>query len=370
MTATTHRPPWWHTVASLGILILGAVATAGAQNGGFEAVATIAGPADLVAIDDGHAYVTHHTTLTVYDLADPAAPRRVGELALPEEIWGFRIADDRIYLGANFTGLVIADISDPADPQVLGTYKSLGQTKIGAVYETKVALIDHMEGFVLVDATTESEPASAGSFFLDGYARDVVTSGPIAYATDSPTGLYVFDLSQEGMPEPIAVLHAPSAPRSSLGGDDPLERHAAAGRGGWRQSAAVRRLGSDDSRQILELRHARHGERRLPAGRSRVRGGRRRRPPGVRYLTTPSAPAQAGAFATARPARAVAATDEGRPARHRRLRAGGRRPRGGRAETRSLKPVALRPTRARLENEPGPRHPTDQHLTPSKRRYR
>ncbi len=59
----------------------------------------------------------------------------------------------------------------------------------------------------------ETAPAGIGSFFLDGYARDVVTVGTIAYATDSPLGLYVFDLSREGMPEPVGVAHAPAAPR-------------------------------------------------------------------------------------------------------------------------------------------------------------
>ena len=91
--------------------------------------------------------------------------------------------------------------------------QTLGQTKIGAVAAGKVGVIDHMEGFVLVDVSDETAPAGVGSFFLDGYARDVVTAGTIAYATDSPSGLYVFDLSRPGPPEPVGVVHAPAAPR-------------------------------------------------------------------------------------------------------------------------------------------------------------
>ena len=70
-----------------------------------------------------------------------------------------------------------------------------------------------MEGFVLIDVSDETAPAGIGSFFLDGYACDVVTARTIAYTTDSPSGLYVFDLSRPGMPEPIGVIHAPAAPR-------------------------------------------------------------------------------------------------------------------------------------------------------------
>ena len=93
------------------------------------------------------------------------------------------------------------------------SHKTLGQAKIGAPASGKVGIIDHMEGFVLVDVSDETAPAGVGSFFLDGYARDVVTAGTMAYATDSPSGLYVFDLAQSGMPEPVGVLHAPNAPR-------------------------------------------------------------------------------------------------------------------------------------------------------------
>ncbi|MCY4120619.1 MAG: hypothetical protein OXG72_06825, partial [Acidobacteria bacterium] len=131
----------------------------------------------------------------------------------PQEIWGFRLTEDRAYVGANFFGLGILDISDPDAPVLLGQHKTLGQTKIGAIASGKVGIIDHMEGFVLIDVSDETAPAGIGSFFLDGYARDVVTAGTIAYATDSPSGLYVFDLSRPGMPEPIGVIHAPAAPR-------------------------------------------------------------------------------------------------------------------------------------------------------------
>ncbi len=194
-------------------LALGPPASAQSE---LEQVATIPGPANLVKMDGTYAYVVHHRTFSIFDVSNPATPKRTAELTLPEEIWKFSIRGDRAYVGANFHGLSILDISDRSAPRELGVFTSLGQTKIGAVYDTKVAYIDHMEGFVLIDTSDETNPQSIGSYFLDGYARDVVTSGPIAYATDSPTGVYVFDLSQDGLPEPVAVLHAPAAPRNAL----------------------------------------------------------------------------------------------------------------------------------------------------------
>ena len=202
-------------------LVLGAALVAAASSHvsaqvQIEHVGTIAGPADLVKIDGSRVFVTDRRTFTVFDVSDPSAPQLRGSLTLPEEIWQFRIREDRAYIGVNFHGLSILDISNPAEPRELGAFQSLGQTKNGAVYGTKVAAVDHMEGFVLIDISDERAPQSIGSYFLDGYARDVVTSGSIAYATDSPTGVYVFDLAQDGPPEPVGILHAPAAPRNAL----------------------------------------------------------------------------------------------------------------------------------------------------------
>jgi hypothetical protein len=197
------------TILSLG----GGAAVSIGQTGVFVSVGVIDGRADLVRVRDGLAYVVGGRTFTIYDVSDPSLPVRLGSHELPEEIWGFRIAGDRAYIGNNFSGLALLDISNPRAPEVLGVHKTLGQTKIGAAVGSKVGLIDHMEGFVLIDVSNERAPEGIGSFYLDGYARDAVTLGTMAYAVDSPSGLYIFDLSRDGEPEPVAVLHGPSAPR-------------------------------------------------------------------------------------------------------------------------------------------------------------
>ena len=183
-----------------------------AQSVTLAEVGEIPGPANLVRVRDGIGYVAGGDTFTLYDLSNPANPVAHGSHTFPEEIWGFRLAGDRAYVGANFFGLGIIDIGNPDSPTLLGRHQTLGQAKIGALASGKLGVIDHMEGFVLVDVSDETSPSGIGSFFLDGYARDVVTAGTIAYATDSPSGLYVFDLSRPGMPEPVGVVHAPAAP--------------------------------------------------------------------------------------------------------------------------------------------------------------
>ena len=266
-------------------------------------------PTSLVRAQDGYAYVSLGRTFTIFDVSDPAAPKRLGSYEFPEEIWGFRITGSRAYVAANFFGLGILDISDPAAPRLVGSHDTLGQAKIAAVFETKVLIIDHMEGLVLLDVSNEAEPVMVGSFFLDGYPRDVVTLGSLAYAVDSPSGLYLFDLSKPGPPEPVSVLHAPGAPHS-------IEVSAASGNGG---PTLVCGAGSGNL-QVYDVSNATapvkvatfetpgRAERvALEGAFVYVADGQA----GVQIvdLSTPSEPRLVGSYRTARPARDVRVAD-------------------------------------------------------------
>ncbi len=271
-------------------------------------VGTIPGPVEHVRAVGDLVYLSHHTVLSVWDASNPAAPAKVGEIEFPEEIWGFRVRGDRVYVGANFFGVGIVDVSDPSDPVLLGAHKTLGQTKIGAVWEDRVVLIDHMEGMVMVDTSDETAPTGAGSFFLDGYARDVVTSGHMAYATDSPTGLYVFDLSSEGEPTPVGVLHAPGAPRAIEVQRETGEPSGilAGGGGGQLQIYDV----TDPAAPMRSATFETPGR----AGRVAISGDLvfvADTDAGVTIvdIADPSSPSGAGAFQTDAPARDITATD-------------------------------------------------------------
>ena len=314
MTRIQNRQMSRGASISVVIALLACVALAGvhastaAQTVALEAVGTIPGPAEHVRAQGDYLYVSHHTSFSVWDVSNPAAPRQMGSTDFPEEIWGFRIRGDRAYVGANFFGVGILDISDPAAPVLIGSHKTLGQTKIGAVYENRVVLIDHMEGMVLVDISDETAPTGAGSFFLDGYARDVVTSGKMAYATDSPTGLYVFDLSVPGEPQPVGVLHAPASPRFiEVQREEGAPSGILAGAGGGQLQIYD---ASDPSRPVKAATFETPGR----AGRVAMVGSLVYVADGQAGITivdisTPSAPTAAGSFRTDAPARDIAATD-------------------------------------------------------------
>ena len=70
-----------------------------------------------------------------------------------------------------------------------------------------------MSGVDIVDITDQAKPTLVGSSYLDGYARDVATSGSLAVAVDNPSGVYVFDMTNATPLEPITTLQSATAPQ-------------------------------------------------------------------------------------------------------------------------------------------------------------
>jgi hypothetical protein len=189
------------TSGAAAVLLVAALATRpAAQSLQFTRLGTIPGPSDLVRVDAGRAFVAAAKTLTIFDVAKPEAPRRLGTHTFPEKIWGFRVIGPTAYVAADFYGFATLDVSNPAAPALRGVLKTPGQAKNVAIYGSKALVADHMSGVDYLDISNPAQPKKLGSFFLDGYARDVVAAGPLAFAVDSPSGLYVLDLDR---PDPI-----------------------------------------------------------------------------------------------------------------------------------------------------------------------
>ena len=181
---------WW--------LVLLCCFSLAAQTIHFTLISSLEAPQDLVKIQGARVYLAGGKVLTIFDLSNPASPRREGQFEFADKIWGFSIVGSLVYVANDLAGLAILDVSDPAKPRLRGTLKTHGQAKAVVVSGTKALLVDHMEGLALVDVSDVAKPVPAGSLFLDGYARDVALSGSLAYAVDSPNGFYAVDLSKPG----------------------------------------------------------------------------------------------------------------------------------------------------------------------------
>jgi hypothetical protein len=185
-----------------------------AQTLSFTPIGSIPGPANLIEIDGARAYVVGGDTLTIVDISNPVAPKRLGAYTFPQKIWGIRVVHPLVYVAADFFGLGILDVSNPAAPALRGSLKTPGQAKNVAVFGTRAAVADHMSGVNFIDTSDAAKPVMIGSFYLDGYARDVAASGSVAYAVDAPTGLYVFDLAKPDPVEPVSTQQSAKAPGS------------------------------------------------------------------------------------------------------------------------------------------------------------
>jgi hypothetical protein len=201
-------------LVSAGGALLPAVAPLMAQTITFTALASIAGPADLVEVHDGRAYIVAGKRLALYDLANPARPAPLGSYEFPEKIWGIRVIGSHVFVAADFFGLGILDVTNPSTPVLRGSVKTPGQAKNVAVSGGTALVADHMSGLDIIDVSDVTKPVTRGSYFLEGYARDVVSDGSFAYAVDAPAGLYVFDLSKPGPLEPLSAQQTANAPGS------------------------------------------------------------------------------------------------------------------------------------------------------------
>ena len=190
----------WIAAAGLSI--------ASAQTLNFTPLGSIPGPAEMIRVKGAYAYISAGKTLTVADVSNPEAPRRLGTYTFPERIWGFRMSGNSVFVAADIFGLGILDVSNPEAPVLRGSFKTPGQAKSVAISGATALVSDHVSGLDIVDVSNSAKPVSAGSVFLDGFARDAVTNGSLAYAIDMPTGFYVLDLSKKNVQEPLVSLQS------------------------------------------------------------------------------------------------------------------------------------------------------------------
>ena len=183
-----------------------------AQPARLEQVGVVPGPAEIVRIQGTRAYAALGRTLTVFDLANPAAPRRVGAHTFPDKIWGVTEAGGLVYAAVDKYGLAVLDGSGPAGLALRSSFKTPGQAKSVALVGTTALVADHMSGVDFIDVANPAKPASLGSFFLEGYARAVAAAGSIAAAVDAPTGIYLFDFTKPARLEAVGTEQSADRP--------------------------------------------------------------------------------------------------------------------------------------------------------------
>jgi hypothetical protein len=147
----------------------------------------------------------------VIDISDPASPRQVSTLDLPDwrsDWWGSMVIErSRAFLAAGPAGIIVIDVSDPLNPREVSRIhtSSLGSYS----REESAASIDvsgrkaYFEAIWALHVLDLSDPSGLPEVLLPyplpfrfiPFLTEIAIRGPTAFVTDSTAGSSILDLS-------------------------------------------------------------------------------------------------------------------------------------------------------------------------------
>ena len=193
-----------HTVLLIGWLTLTCCSCVRHSQGtlSFVCYCKEAGVGYGVCVDKDYAYVTNNDGVVVFDVQQPAHPRKIGKISTGQT-FGICVENDLAYiLGGR--GLVIADVSDPANPKKLQEYV-IEEYKQRLHVEDSYVYIASDAGLEILDASDLGK-ISTITQFGDSRARGVDVSNGIAYLAEPDNGVEVIDVTDPASPQKITTV--------------------------------------------------------------------------------------------------------------------------------------------------------------------
>ncbi len=178
-------------------------------------VGHIGGTVGTLLIEGSYAYAGIGPELAILNVANPAAPARIGYLVLPDLVRDVTVVDSHAYVADDEAGLWVVDISDPSAPTQLGSYDTPGRAQAVVVVGPRAYVADDTS-LRIMDISDPTTPAEIG--FLDtlGHAASVAVRGGYAYvgqvrcAGEACSGtLQVVDVSNPAAPAAVATYDMP-----------------------------------------------------------------------------------------------------------------------------------------------------------------
>ncbi len=160
------------------------------------------------ALHRGHVYVAAgYGGLHVVDVSDPSEPRRANWITLSDDVHGVLVRGALLYEGSEI-GLRTWSLADATLPQLQGTLEIRGPTWSIALVGTTAYLAAGSSGLHIVDVSDTTRPAPLGTYNMD-WARGIDVASGIAYVAGSTDGLFIFDVGDPQQPHLIAVVDTP-----------------------------------------------------------------------------------------------------------------------------------------------------------------
>ncbi len=162
-----------------------------------------------IASDGGLLFAAGEDALQVLDAQDPANPRQLGSVEIPDGTTRLVAQGGRMYVAGNGgDSLFIVDVSDPATPRRLGEIGLGFDTWDLAISGNHVYVADRQDGLIVVDAAEPALPRVVGRFRpLGQIARLAVVGSDLV--THDTCAIQVASLADPAHPRPIAY-HEPN----------------------------------------------------------------------------------------------------------------------------------------------------------------
>jgi len=95
------------------------------------------------------AYVADETGLSVFDVSNPAAPVRLGHVAMSGMTRWVRVSGRLGVVAAGSAGFYVLDLVNPANPVIVGSYDTPGYCWAACIVGTRICVADGEAGFGL-----------------------------------------------------------------------------------------------------------------------------------------------------------------------------------------------------------------------------
>ena len=155
--------------------------------------------------DVGGALYVGGAGVTVYDLADPAAPAAVGSFATGHAVRTVVPAGNRAYLASD-DGVVVLDVSSPLAPAESGSVPLAAGVPVAASLGEGFLAVATATGLDLLDLADPDAPVVRGH--LDSTFVDADAVGALVYLADRDLGTIVVDVSDLDAPRRLGGYDA------------------------------------------------------------------------------------------------------------------------------------------------------------------
>jgi hypothetical protein len=156
---------------------------------------------DIAIVTNGR-----ETSCSIFDVADPAAPRLLDTVALPQYPNVVTIAGTLAYV-ADCENLIVIDIADPTDAQVVGSGGLAHGCASRIIVRDGYAWVANvLFGLKVFSLTDPRHPVLVSELALSHGPRDLALSGSMAYLPDDMGELSVVDISDPAAPNLVGNI--------------------------------------------------------------------------------------------------------------------------------------------------------------------